>query len=78
MAFPIEFVVILSSYAGNTYDLSADISTLDISVCDISKYFLLSRNIVWTQLLFFFTFQLLSSQNHWYLKVNFLGPESLL
>ena len=52
--------------------------TLVISNTDISKYPLISKNIVWTHFLFFFTFSTLVTSNYCYLKVNFLRPENLL
>ena len=52
--------------------------TLDISNTDISKYFLHSKNIVWTYVLSSFTFQLLLPQTTDTSKVNFLEPENLL
>ena len=52
-------------------------SILDNSNTDISKYHLISRIIISSNLIFFH-FNLPFNSNYWYLIVNFLGPENLL
>ena len=52
--------------------------TLDILNTYISKYPPISKNIVLTQFLLLFTFQLFLSQTIDITKVNFLGPENSL
>ena len=51
--------------------------TLVISNTDISKYHLISKNIV-GDISYFLYISALDISNYWYPKVNFLGPENLL